>query len=100
MKRAQCSRYLVTDNQAADRWRYYDGRVERGFQAAEFGGHQPPEMFGVTRMLEHQRTLQVFRAVQSACEPEMTAQVRAGVVERAENGIGFGRHKANIAITS
>jgi hypothetical protein len=37
--------------------------------------------------------------VQSACEPEMTAQVRASVVERAENGIGFGRHKANIAIT-
>jgi hypothetical protein len=37
--------------------------------------------------------------VQSASEPEMTAQIRAGVVERAENGIGFGRHKANIAIT-
>lgn len=51
-------------------------------------------------MLQHQGALQVFGAVQSAGEPEMSAKIRAGVVERAENGIGFGQHKDNIATTS
>src|SRR5580692_6824523 len=57
-------------------------------------------MLGVARMLKYQSALQVFGAVQSAGEPEMTAKVRAGVVESAENGIGFGRHMDNIAVTS
>jgi hypothetical protein len=56
-------------------------------------------MLGMPRILEHASALQVFRAVQSAGEPEMTAQVGAGVMEGAEDGIGFGRHKANIAVT-
>jgi hypothetical protein len=56
-------------------------------------------MLGVPWVLEHQRTLQVFRAVQSASELEVTAQVRASIVERAQNRIGFARHKANIAIS-
>jgi hypothetical protein len=92
----QGSSYLVTDDQAADGWRYHDRDVERRFQAAEFRGQQTSEMLGVARMLKHPGALQVFRAVQSAGEPEMTAQIGAGVMEGVENEIGFGRHTVNI----
>src|ERR1700682_5316528 len=54
-------------------------------------------MLGVPGILEHPRALQVLRAVQAAGEPEVTAQVCAGVVEGAQDWIRLRRHKANIS---
>lgn len=91
------SRYFVTDDQAADCGRDDGGNVQRGLDAAELGGEQATELLGMIRKLENARALQIFGAMQSASEAEMSTQVCAGVVEGVQDGIGLRSHKHMLA---
>ena len=56
-------------------------------------GQQASQVLRGRGMLQHQRALQVFGAVQPAGQAEMALQIGAGGTEQVKNGFGLRRHK-------
>ena len=69
---AQRTADFVSDHDAAKRRRQHDGRAQR----ARAVGDGPAERFGRLRMLQHERALQVARAVQPGGEAEVALEQR------------------------
>ena len=67
------ARNLVAYNDAANR-----GRGDRlNIFSLKMFGDAPPKLFGVARLLQHQRTLQIDRTVQSAGKNKVSFEQRS-----------------------
>lgn len=79
---------LLTDHDPSERWREHAG----GAPGADARPQRGADGFGIARMLQDERALQVAGAVQTRGEPEMSFQQRAGTAKQAQE-VGFS-HRA------
>ena len=94
--RLQSARHFVADDQSAHRGRsdHVDSASKDSFPASD-ARETGAQIFGVLRMLQDARALQVLRAVQSAGQPEMSMQVCARAFEQRQNFV----HRSMIELT-
>ena len=72
----------MADDDAAERRRQHHGRLQIG----DALGDRAAERFGVRRMLQDERALQVAGAVQAGGQAEVSVEQRAGFPEEIEQG--------------
>jgi hypothetical protein len=86
-------RDFVSDNQAAKSGGNHQIGSLSGNQIKKRRGKTFAETFGVLRMLQHQRGLQVSGAMKSARKPEVALQISACLYKKVENAVRLRRHK-------
>jgi hypothetical protein len=92
VRRAEGAGHFMADDETAE-GRGDDQGGSRGNNFAQLLGEQFAQFFGGGRVAQHERTLQVFPAVKTAGETEMTLKICAGFAEKLENGFSLRRHK-------
>jgi hypothetical protein len=83
---------LLADDDAAERRRQHDGRLQVTRQVAD----RVAESRGEIRILQHERALEVSLAVQTGCSLKCPSRQRAGRAEQIENG--FGIHLGRLSV--
>jgi hypothetical protein len=78
----------VADDYAAESRRKDHGRIQVGDACAD----RTAERFGVLRVLQHQRTLEIPGAVQAGRQAEVAVEQGAGFPEEIEEVVGTRHH--------
>ena len=68
-------------------------RTTVGFRSAHALGERAAERFGVRRVLQHERALQIAGAVQAGGQAEMSVEQGAGFPEQIEQVVGAGHQR-------
>ena len=89
----QRARDFMADDQAAERGSDNQTDAARGRQSLESRREPAAQFFSVRWMLQHQRRLQIFGAVQPAGQAKMSGEICARAPKQLKDAIGLRRHE-------